>query len=98
MFNFEKIKLKKEIKKHDKCYIKNPIKLEEPLKRITYEYKILLINHEILEGECTVNYPDDLAEMFLRNKYTICENGKVIWYNSDNIIEFQAIEKSKKID
>ena len=96
MFNFiRKRKFKKELKKHDKSYVKNPIKLPEIPILKKYEYKILLLNHETLEGECSVACEDELAEMFLRNKYTICKDNKIIWYNSDNFVYFEAKEIKK---
>ena len=99
MFNFKKLvkkqKEKKEIKLHDKPYLDNPIELLKPRK---FEYTIRYDNNEIQEGECSVVYDDDLAEMFLRNKYTVCNNNeKIIWYNSDRILFFEAREiKGKK--
>ncbi len=100
MFNIKQIlkqrKLKKERKLHDKPYLDKPIELLEPKH---FEYKIVYDTNEIQEGECIVNYEDDLAEMFLRNKYTICNNNEnFIWYNSDRILFFEAkeIKKDKK--
>lgn len=92
----KKRKLKKEIKLHDKSYVDNPIKLEEMPKRTTYKYKIILLNHETLEGECTVSCPDDLAKMFLSNECNVLGDGKVLWYNPDTMVSFCAIEKEKE--
>ena len=93
---YRKRKLQKEIKLHDKSYVNNLIKLEEMPKTITYKYKIILLNHETLEGECTVSCPDDLAKMFLSNECNVLGDGKVLWYNPDTIVSFCAIEKGKE--
>ena len=92
MFNFKKRKLRKEIELHDKPYLDKPVEIQR-----NFRYKIHFDNGEIEQGECSVAYDDDLAEMFLRDKYTMCNNStKFIYYNVDRILSFEAIEIRNK--
>lgn len=89
----KKRKLKKELKFHDKPFLEKPIEIYETE---DYNFKIKFANKEELEGTVTVNKIDDLADVFLNNKYSCFnDNEKFVYYNSNNIIFFEATKIKK---
>ena len=85
----------KEIKKHDKSYVKKPIEIPE-LKK--FSYKILYKNGEKRAGILETLNMNGVVETFLKNQYSYgdLDNKKLIYFNTHEILEFEAEELSNK--
>ena len=88
-------KKKKEIERHDKSYVKNPVKIPE-LKK--FSYKILYKNGVERKGILQTPDMNGVVETFLRNQYSYgdLDNKKLIYFNTHEILEFEAEELSNK--
>ena len=95
---FKKIKEKKEIKKHDKSYVKKPFKIPEIPKLKKYSYYILYENGFEKTGTLETPDMDGVIDTFLRNQYSYgnLDNTKLVYFNSNKILEFTAEEISNK--
>lgn len=88
-------KKKKEIERHDKSYVKNPIKVPE-IKKISF--RILYKNGRERTGILNTSSMDEVIETFLKNQYSYegFDNKRLVYFNSYEILEFEAEELSNK--
>lgn len=89
------LKRKKEIKKHDKSYLKQPITLSEnkPLKQ--YEITIFYRNGTNHTIKIDMIDDEDLIDAVFNNRISRLTDGKLIYFNSNEILTFQAKECKK---
>ena len=84
---------RKEIKQHDKSYENKGWSWTENFLK-EFSYRIVFKDKSETNGTLTCRNFDEVADTFLGNKYTICNNDKeMFYYNSDEILYFEAKEE-----
>ena len=93
---FKWLKRKREVKKHDKSYCKNPItvpKSIKPKQGIRYSCRVKYKNREEEHFTLIMDNADSLVNAVFSNHISQLTDGKIIYINSDEILKFIAEEE-----